>query len=229
MAVSERPQQRLEHFGVSALSDTELLALALQGNGLRPEQALDVAARLLATAGSVASLLAWTPGDYRRLPGISATKAAQLAATAELARRIMLGSIPQQPVLNRPELIAAHLAPLAAGLEVEKFWVLCLNRKNRLLKRVELTSGTATSALAHPRDVFRAALRENAVAIICAHNHPSGVMPRTFLCRVAGNPPRAEGRQMRHKKEHPSGVRGRLGRWSQYLLHQSSSALRAER
>jgi DNA repair protein RadC len=59
-------------------------------------------------------------------------------------------------------------------LQVEKFWVLCLNRKNRLLKRVELTSGTATAALAHPREIFRTAVRESATAIVCAHNHPSG-------------------------------------------------------
>jgi DNA repair protein RadC len=70
--------------------------------------------------------------------------------------------------------VHAYLQPFAAGLEVEKFWVLCLNRKNRLLKRVEISSGTATAALAHPREVFRAAVRESAAAIVCAHNHPSG-------------------------------------------------------
>jgi len=63
---------------------------------------------------------------------------------------------------------------LAAGLAVEKFWVLCLNRKNRLLKRVEITSGTATSSLAHPREVFREAIRQGATSVVCAHNHPSG-------------------------------------------------------
>lgn len=72
------------------------------------------------------------------------------------------------------ERIAAYLQPYAAGLEVEKFWVLCLNRKNRLIKRVEVTSGTATAALAHPREVFRVAIRESACAIVAAHNHPSG-------------------------------------------------------
>ena len=174
MAVSERPQNRLENFGVSALSDTELLAMTLQGNGIRPEQALQLAARLIVAAGSVAGLLSWTPDDYRRLKGIGQIKGSQLAATAELARRMMLRSQPVAPLLNRADHIAAHLAPIAAGLEVEKFWVLCLNRKNRLLKRVELTSGTATAALAHPREVFRAAIRENATAIVCAHNHPSG-------------------------------------------------------
>jgi DNA repair protein RadC len=174
MAVSERPQNRLEDFGAGALSDTELLAMALQGNGTRPEQALQLASRLIVEAGSVAGLLSWTPDDFRRLQGIGHLKGSQLAATAELARRMMLRSQPVAPQLNRPEQIVAHMAPAVAGLEVEKFWVLCLNRKNRLLKQVAITTGTATAALAHPREVFRAAIRESATAIACVHNHPSG-------------------------------------------------------
>ena len=80
----------------------------------------------------------------------------------------------QAPILNRPELIAEYLAPIAKGLEVEKFWVLCLNRKNRLKKLVEVTSGTATGSLVHPREAFRAAIQHGATAVVCAHNHPSG-------------------------------------------------------
>lgn len=174
MALSERPQSRLESFGVGALSDTELLAMALQGNGIRPEQALQLAGRLIVAAGSVAGLLSWTPEDYRRLKGIGQIKGSQLAATAELARRMMRQSQPTAPILNRPDAIAEHMRPAVAGLNVEKFWVLCLNRRSRLLKQVEVTSGTATAALAHPREVFRAAIRESAVAIVCVHNHPSG-------------------------------------------------------
>ena len=174
MAVSERPQNRLEDFGVGALSDTELLAMALQGNGISPEHALQLAAQLIVEAGSIAGLVSWTPDDFRRMKGIGQIKGSQLAATTEIARRMMLRSQPVAPFLNRADLVVAHLAPIAAGLQVEKFWVLCLNRKNRLLKRVELTSGTATAALAHPREVFRAAVRESATAIACAHNHPSG-------------------------------------------------------
>lgn len=174
MAVSERPQSRLENFGVAALSDTELLAMTLQGSGIRPETALALASRLIVAAGSVAGLLAWRPDDYRRMKGIGQLKSSQLAATAELARRMMLRSQPVAPLLNRADTIAAHMAPVVAGLEVEKFFVLCLNRKNRLLKQVEITSGTATAALAHPREVYRAAIRESASAIVCVHNHPSG-------------------------------------------------------
>ena len=174
MAVSERPQNRLENYGASALSDTELLAMILQGNGLRPEEALQLASRLIVAAGSIAGFLAWTPDDFRQQRGIGSLKGSQLAAIAELARRMMLRAQPEMPLLNRADLIAAFLTPIAAGLPVEKFWVLCLNRKNRLLKQVEVSSGTATAALAHPREVFRAAVRESASAIVCAHNHPSG-------------------------------------------------------
>lgn len=100
-------------------------------------------------------------------------KGSQLAAVAEIARRMTTGG-DTKPLLNRAELIAAYFAPVIRGLEVEKFWVLCLDRKNRLLKRVEITSGTATATLAHPREIYRAAIRESASAIACVHNHPSG-------------------------------------------------------
>jgi DNA repair protein RadC len=91
-----------------------------------------------------------------------------------MARRVVGQQTGETPLLNRADLVAAHLAPIVAGLEVEKFWVLCLNRKNRLLKRIEITSGTAANTLVHPREVFRAGIREGATAVICAHNHPSG-------------------------------------------------------
>ena len=92
----------------------------------------------------------------------------------EIARRVMGAAADPNPVLNRPELIYAHFRPLVTGLAVEKFWVLCLNRKNRLLKQVEITSGTATSSLAHPREVFREVIHHGATAVVCVHNHPSG-------------------------------------------------------
>lgn len=173
MVVSERPQERLESQGAGALSDTELLALLLR-SGTRGQDVLTLAARLVREAGSLGGLLAWREADFRRLRGIGRVKAVQLVAVMEVARRVLGPAAGEAPLLTRADGVAAYLQPWAAGLEVEKLWVLCLNRKNRLLKRVEVTSGTATSALAHPREVFRAAIRESATGIICAHNHPSG-------------------------------------------------------
>jgi DNA repair protein RadC len=172
-AVSERPQERLEKFGAGALSDTELLAMLLR-SGTRGQDVLTLAGRLVGEAGSLAGLIAWKDEDFKRLKGIGRVKALQLVTVMEIARRVLGHQGGSEPLLNRADLVSTYLLPLACGLAVEKFWVLCLNRKNRLIKRVEISSGTATAALAHPREVFRAAVRESAASIICAHNHPSG-------------------------------------------------------
>jgi DNA repair protein RadC len=173
LATGERPQERLEKLGPAALSDTELLAMLLR-SGTRGNDVLTLASRLIAEAGSLAGLIAGREADFQKLNGIGRVKALQLVTVMEMARRVVGQQAGDAPLLNRADLVAAHLAPIVAGLEVEKFWVLCLNRKNRLLKRIEVTSGTAANTLVHPREVFRAAIREGATAVICAHNHPSG-------------------------------------------------------
>lgn len=172
-AAGDRPQERLETLGPRALSDTELLAMLLR-SGTRGQDVLTLSSRLIAEAGSLAGLLSWGTEDFRRLKGIGRVKALQLVTVMEVARRVLGQQREEAPVLDRPIRIMDYLQPEIAGLEVEKFWVLCLNRRNRLLKQVELTSGTAHATLAHPREVFRIAVREGASAIICAHNHPSG-------------------------------------------------------
>ena len=153
--------------------DTELLALLLR-SGTRGHDVLSVSTRLLAEAGSLSGLLGWQAGDFRRVKGIGPVKALQLLTALEIARRLLGRNVTESPLLAAPEVIANYLQPVAAGLDVEKFWVLCLNRRNRLIKRVEISSGTAHSTLAHPREVFRAAVRTGASAVVCAHNHPSG-------------------------------------------------------
>lgn len=173
VACGELPQARFDHFGASALSDTELLALMLQ-TGVHGHHVLTLASRLMAEVGSVANLATWQATDFQRLKGIGQAKAKQLVAMIEIARRMMKGTQEQKPVLNRPELVAEYFRPIIHGLAVEKFWVACLNRKNRLIQLVEVTSGTATSSLAHPREVYREAIRHGATAVVCAHNHPSG-------------------------------------------------------
>jgi DNA repair protein RadC len=173
LAAGERPQERLEKLGPAALSDTELLAMLLR-TGSRGHNVLTVAQRLITESGSLAALTRWTEADFRRHTGIGRVKALQLVTTMEIAVRVLSQSATVEEVLNRPEKVYQHFRLQIVGLTVEKFWVLCLNRKNRLIRQVEVTSGTATSSLAHPREVFREAIRHGATAVVCAHNHPSG-------------------------------------------------------
>ena len=183
IASGEQPQQRLENFGAAALSDTELLAMLL-GSGIRGHSVLALSSRLIAEAGSISGLASWHAADFRRLKGIGRIKGLQLVALMEIARRVIQGPGTAAPLLNCTEAIVAYLKPFTTGLEVEKFWVLCLNRKNRLRKLVEVSSGTATQTLVHPREVFRAAIREGATAIVIAHNHPSSGDPAPSLADV---------------------------------------------
>jgi DNA repair protein RadC len=173
LPAGERPQERLERFGAAALSDTELLAMLVR-SGTHGHDVLTLSSRILSEAGSLAGLLSWHEADFRGLKGIGRVKALQLVAAMELARRAVRYPPAESPVLNRADLIAAYLDSVASGLDVEKFWVLSLDRRNRLRKRVEVSSGTASAALAHPREVFRSAIREAASAVVCVHNHPSG-------------------------------------------------------
>jgi DNA repair protein RadC len=173
MATGERPQERLQKHGAGALSDTELLAMLLR-SGTRGKDVVTLAGQLITQAGSLAGLIKWTRKDFERHRGIGRIKALQLVTVMEVARRVMQQNPNEDPKLDEPAAIANYCRPDCLGLGVEKFWVLCLNRRNRLIRRVEVTSGTAGSTLVHPREVFREAIREAASAVVCVHNHPSG-------------------------------------------------------
>ncbi|MGC6455737.1 MAG: RadC family protein [Coraliomargaritaceae bacterium] len=175
MIASERPQERLERLGPQALSDRELLALILR-SGRRGVDVVSLAGLLLDKAGSLARLLHWSRNDFLTINGIGSVKAAQLVTVMELVRRVVheWDAPSSQAPLDSAQAIAQYFRSRIAGLDVEKFWVLCLDRKNRLIQQCETTSGTATSSLVHPREVFREAIRLSATAVIVAHNHPSG-------------------------------------------------------
>jgi DNA repair protein RadC len=174
LASGDRPQERLEKLGAGALSDSELLAMLLR-SGTKGHDVLTLSNRLIQEAGSLAGLIQWREADFKKLKGIGHVKALQLITVMEVARRVLAhAGSHTPPLIDSADKAAGFLRSFAHGVLVEKFWVLCLNRKNRLIKCTEITSGTASSTLAHPREVFREAIKESASAILCAHNHPSG-------------------------------------------------------
>jgi len=172
LPIGERPQERLQTKGPKALSDAELLAIVLR-SGTRGLDILSLSHEILRGIGSLRGLLRMTPDDLRAYHGIGEVKSLQMQAIIEISQRI-LSSGEAAPLMDSPDKVFHWLKPIADGEAVEKFWVLSLNRKNRLLKCEAVTSGTATASLVHPREVFREAIRNSASALICAHNHPSG-------------------------------------------------------
>ncbi|MFP4492575.1 MAG: RadC family protein [Puniceicoccaceae bacterium] len=170
----ERPRERMERHGAGALSDSELLAILVR-SGTAGHDVMRVSGEMLRQAGSLARLVRWTVADFERIRGVGRVKAQQLAAVMEVARRAILRTDREKPsVFDDPEKVWRFFQPVVAGLDVEYFWVLVLNRKNHLVRSVEVTRGIADASLVHPREVFREVIREGGSAAIVAHNHPSG-------------------------------------------------------
>ncbi len=173
LPADERPQERLEILGPGPLSDRELLALLLR-SGTARHDVLSLADSIIREAGNLAGLARWDVSDFQTIPGIGKVKALQLSVAIEIAQRISLGADRKNQPIDEPAKVWKLLYPKAISQTVEKVWVLCLDRKNRVIRNEEISSGTAIGSLVHPREVFRPAIRWGATAIIIAHNHPSG-------------------------------------------------------
>lgn len=167
------PRERLEALGPAALADAELVALVLRtGSGRRPATAL--ASALLEGAGGLSGLARAAPGELRGAVGVGTAKAAALAAAVELGRRLSARRLRAGDALRGPEDVHRHLHARLRDAPHERFLVILLDGRHRVLREVTASQGTLTASLVHPREVFRPALREGAAAVVLAHNHPSG-------------------------------------------------------
>jgi len=173
LSPEDRPQERLERLGPGPLTDRELLAMLIR-SGTAQKDVLSLADDLIRQAGSLAGLLRWDASDFRKIKGIGKIKALQLSTYVEVAKRMMRSNRTQSLKFESPEIVWEYLYPEVRSDTVERVWVLCLDRKNKLIRAETVTSGTATGSLVHSREIFRPAIRHGATAVIIAHNHPSG-------------------------------------------------------
>lgn len=173
VALHDRPREKLERLGVSGLGDNELLALVL-GSGSRGGDALDLANRLIAHAGGVHGLTRTAVADLQRVAGVGRARAAQVLAAVELGRRTLLRDHLTRPRLQSPRQLAGYLLPLYGSHPVERFGVVLLDTRNRLLETKLLGTGSMDTAIIHPREVYRDAIACRAAGLVIFHNHPSG-------------------------------------------------------
>ncbi|MEW6319895.1 MAG: DNA repair protein RadC [Acidobacteriota bacterium] len=169
----DRPREKLARAGASALGDNELVALIL-GAGRRDRGALAVAGDVLAGTGGPAGLGRAGMDELCQVSGVGPTRAARLLAAVELGRRAVVSRVGDRPVLDTPAAVARYLVPLYGSHPVERFGVLLLDAKRRLIRAAVLSVGVLDASLCHPREVFRAAALASASAIVVFHNHPSG-------------------------------------------------------
>lgn len=170
---SERPRERLQRQGARALSDAELLAIALR-TGTPRESALDLARRLQNEFGGLYALARASIQEICRIPGIGPAKATQIQAALELGRRLVLaGDGTRMQIRDASDAALMLMAEIGAETQ-ENLCVLLLDTKRHVQRIVRLYEGNVNSSLVRPAEVFRDAIKDNAVAIILGHNHPSG-------------------------------------------------------
>lgn len=170
---TERPRERLQHYGAEALSTAELLGIVLRV-GQRGETAVSMARRLLETYGGLRGLAQAPFGQLCQERGLSTAKVAQIKACLELGRRLLATAPDERPQIRSPADVANLLLPELSLLEREEMWVLLLDTRYRLKEVVRLYAGSLNASAVRIAELFRDAVRTNSAAILVAHNHPSG-------------------------------------------------------
>jgi DNA repair protein RadC len=170
----QRPREKLINKGAKALSDAELLALFLR-TGLPGMNVVELAQHLLNENKTLHNLFNASMTDFCAQKGLGIAKYVQLQAVLELSQRYLQETCEREAVFNSPNAVYDYLSIQMRGLEQEVFMILYLDSQNRLVKDEILFYGTINAASVYPREVVKAALKNNAAGVIFAHNHPSGI------------------------------------------------------
>lgn len=168
----DRPRERLLRLGPGALSDAELLAIFIN-TGIKGENAIQVAQRLLGETGSLRELSRQEPESLVRNKALGPAKAANLAAAFELGRRAEKETL-KEIRLQTPDEVYQHLAAEMQALSYESVRVILLNTRFAVIRIDEVFKGALNESVCHPREILRKAIVHNAHAFVLVHNHPSG-------------------------------------------------------
>jgi DNA repair protein RadC len=182
LPITERPRERLQSQGARSLSTAELIAILLgTGQGAGKLSAVGLGQHILHTLSvnqrdPLAVMRDVSVGELTQILGVGPAKATTILAAIELGKRVLHSRPAEKTVVDDPAIAAAVLSQDLMWQPQEKFAVLLLDIKHRLVGTQIISIGTATETIAHPRDIFREVIRQGAVRVIVAHNHPSGIL-----------------------------------------------------
>lgn len=177
---SERPRERLLSFGARNLATAELLAILLAtGQGKGKLSAVGLGHYILQALSQhrrdpLDVLRDVSPQELMAIEGIGPAKATTILAAIELGKRAFQVRPMERVLIDSPDTAAAALSHDLMWQTQERFAVVFLDVKNRMIGTKVITIGTATETLVHPREIFRETMKQGATRLIVAHNHPSG-------------------------------------------------------
>jgi DNA repair protein RadC len=173
-AEADRPREKLLIHGRSILTDAELIAILI-GSGTRSLSAIDVGKSILSGVHNDLNHLAkFSVKELMKFRGIGQAKAISIIAALELGRRRKESIVEEKPKITSSQDAYEHLKSVMLDLRHEEFWVIMLNRANRIIRMKRVSSGGISGTVADVKIIFKEAIDQMASALILAHNHPSG-------------------------------------------------------
>lgn len=168
-----RPREKLLEIGANNLSTAELLAIFLR-IGNKNKNAIELGADILHTYGGLRGLYDVSPIELLNFRGLGKAKVAQLLATIELNKRYLEENLIDRHIISDSKMMFDYLYSSMRDLKFEIFKVICLDSNNQINSIKDMFKGSLAENAIYPRDIVKFAIENNAIAIICVHNHPSG-------------------------------------------------------
>lgn len=171
LPLTDRPHYRLAQLGGNFLSNVELLALIIG-----TDQSIAIAQRLFAKFNTLDNIKLATLQELETIKGIGKSQAGKIIACLEISKRFQENLSPPKKVdaVTSPDILYEQIKHKIINYYKEHFFVCSLDIRNNLIAVDEISVGTLTASLVHPREAFETAIKRHAAHIIIAHNHPSG-------------------------------------------------------
>jgi len=170
----DRPREKLLLKGINSLSDSDLLAIII-GSGSREESVLQLSQRILQAAqNDINRLGKFSVKDLMTFKGIGEAKAISIVAALELGKRRKASEVLIREKITCSKDIYAYFHPLLCDLFYEEFWVLFLNRANKIIDKIKVSQGGVSETVVDTKIIYKEAINRLASNIILCHNHPSG-------------------------------------------------------
>ncbi len=173
-AEEDRPREKLLMKGKATLSEAELIAILL-GSGTRSISAVELAKQLLSAVDNDLNKLAMlSVKELIKFNGIGEAKAINIISALEIGRRRKDSIYQEQAKIQSSKQIFELMKADLLDLDHEEFWVVFLNRTNKVVKKEQCSSGGISGTVVDSRLIYKRAIEERACSIILVHNHPSG-------------------------------------------------------
>jgi len=187
-AEEDRPREKLLLKGKHVLSDAELIAILI-GSGNDKETAVELSKRILGNVQhNLNELSRAGVKELMKFRGIGEAKAISIVAALELGRRRKDSAVIKQDQVTSSKDAVEIFQPILGDHLHEEFWILFLNRANRIIGKQAVSTGGMSGTVVDPKIIFKAALDNKASSIILCHNHPSGnIKPSEADIRLTKN------------------------------------------